>query len=1858
MFKIDNCDLYKTKYIKISSAETNILDYLYDKINCSSKVNQRVSVNGGIINLDTQFKTYYDFAIYGKETSPTIITTPNDDNINNELIQLKSIRKFNGKENGCNLCDTIQLTGFVDENNTYEIDEQIFRVKYTNLYSHPLSHEQFLFYKNFIIMNNNGRYMNNHLMLTLANHEPGKIKGSQYEILNREVLEDVIVLHNLIGEKTTMGHNYSLIGSENHFHIHMFVHPKIGTDTFGFDRFLSNVLLKGITLYNALSYNERYVTKKLIHDDYNSPDENVSFKCEYYYTNSSNYFVSIFNSPIGYKGISISVAKIHFNDTSTMSKMDFISIVHKFLNKIESDGEYTFTLYFPSHNHYLSVVILPQVKLGNRVVRADRKVESFRNITGFIFLPKNDYLMNATSIDNLKNMYKRECDELKKRINNYVKIDLFTDEQIINLLEDKNPVLSIYANPNLRYILKKSTPYINLYIEKILNFNSTSLNPKIIIINSTHGSDKSFIKKNLSNYFYFYKESEYVHINIDDFLMSIPTFKSIVNKISDYLKKNVLNKKLNEFGIAVLNSDKLTINDIITTNSFNVLSLMDYNLIFEYITNLIFDGTGKSIKDIMQDLFDKYNPYEDKMLQNIIEICKLMKFNIVIEGKITYDSLQSKFGTAFNPVNCFYIGYNFNEKTRKFIFKNIIKSNIETGYVTNYLMANQSFDLMPTLIRDYKLHLDDNNIVLIEQGYEMRPVDILTSKQINTRTITAEIKFFENFSDNCNRKKFSLRNSQDLFTAVCNPVLKKKYGKQIKPEDIATDINTKYLFDDNTTALIILNTFEQIQQSIRQIINYHNSQPNISHKLIEEDIKIVLKGGLNIRLYIRKLTSFIENLIEKKKQSEEHNLNSKQIKQLIDFFKDFEKENSSNIFQKIIKKSDLDFTIIMNKSKFKEKEYNVVKHKITIFCLDYLARLKKVLNDTNFFGAESVLKYNLNNVQKEYSAKLSSIEYNNVLYDSVKNTLANTGRNIRYKNIFVYKPADLIFNDGIHSEQNKKIYILNPNTAKLTFEHSVDVMNELNRFSIFYGKNTTFNRVVYNEETKIFDRAKYTFDLLRIKNVYIFNNNSFPMGEIIDISIPSYDTLTQTMWDNIEKINYVNAHYNFDINIFNLEYLAHDIEAVLFERNNIFPWEDTKYFKRINRYIIIKIFDAIIKSQNLTDLNKILTSIDEIKKNINDLKKITNKQQVKNTNVFFKLFLLLNETKRRINLDDDDIIELLQFYEFDQTTVNIDTFKQEALNELTEFYNNFINSINIIPPYIEILHKLFTKNDYRKKNKFFKDIYTFEQFGGYKELYIRSKKLYLMLKGGVLDIRPNRTNYLLYNEKGNQLMEYNSVQKSYLDFFIGNILPNIEIDSERFTPDDISNIKALAAGSFGASVLINHTITGKKFVMKIIGNHKNFIPNTPPVGTDAEIKKELNRRNNLKMMFIKDVLKEIYIGFGLSQQKFKLPNFNQTYAYFRASNDINDPYFKSTNREYFNYVGGLTNKNPEILNGNLTIIFIDAGDGDLTKFISNMIGNATTVVATPATSSSKYSSTDTDLPEFSGGVYSDAIKHVTVAPLVGGVKISKKYYYNELFNVLHQLLQIKNLNILNPITNEIVYITHNDIKPQNVIFMQHYYPSIPLKYIYDIEYIDYGGFIFASTFFTKMRTHTPFMYDIIYFDPLTNGVIFNGMSLTSPIYDICSAILTLLIMIVGWNRHTINSILIPLKYSIINADDSLNDTINNIVDNILPPLLELTFGRDDLADDKKETKRFIQKFMPYLVLFTSLIVYLFNNERNIKIDNAENFKNIEFKHFKLIIVKLDENEELDATEYIYITEKNMDAINKILDSVNIMSISI
>lgn len=107
---------------------------------------------------------------------------------------------------------------------------------------------------------------------------------------------------------------------------------------------------------------------------------------------------------------------------------------------------------------------------------------------------------------------------------------------------------------------------------------------------------------------------------------------------------------------------------------------------------------------------------------------------------------------------------------------------------------------------------------------------------------------------------------------------------------------------------------------------------------------------------------------------------------------------------------------------------------------------------------------------------------------------------------------------------------------------------------------------------------------------------------------------------------------------------------------------------------------------------------------------------------------------------------------------------------------------------------------------------------------------------------------------------------------------------------------------------------------------------------------------------------------------------------------------------------------------------------------------------------------------------------------------------------------ISNITNCSKITKKCIYLTHNDIKQENIIFKLTD-TTTTLKNDYKIEFIDYGGIIFSESFFTNIIQFTPMIVDLVY------GNHYNGNLIpTSPLFDIAATIYTMFIIMTQYDE--------------------------------------------------------------------------------------------------------------------------------------------
>jgi hypothetical protein len=1445
-----NCKSFQFPLIKIPNESTNIKKYLDNKLDCINitKSNNIIDItNDRIIKINEIFEQSFPAGEILNKYFPVIVYLKNNGN-QYDFINQDNIIIDDGVGE-CELCTSTHVKSFSDN----MLEKNIL-----GNYLPELDNTTLIF-KNFMIIFNADPYMKDHLMIITLNHKNNSLKGSQYEILNREILGDIINLFSQINENYIMGHNYALVGSQSHFHIHLF--RKIPNKRYGLDICIDDI----ITHSNNTEYNnsddEQYKFTKNF--------DSINYTC---YVNKLTEYIKIISfkeNDYGYKGYIISIAKDHLINKN-VDIQTFINVVYNFLNYIETSIEYTFNLYFPSSTTYNSILILIQYRINTK---------SFRSITQFIFMDSN---VDVSLLTDYLNYNKRLIEE-------YVLIDIIDDEIIYDLLINK-PVMnsSVYGNNNLRHVIDLPDNSYKHYFTNFIKFikNKPSVpEPKVIIINAPIGAGKSLLFKNIKSYFPFYNENDYVHINVDELINKIPGYKKFCNKTSKYLTSNFLNKPFNDYQNEEVHIyGTKTINDLRDNNLMHELTINDYELIYNELTNTILTpGSEKTLGVEHIEYFSKIKYHRSKLLRHILSICEKHKFNIIIENARTnWWHLESDLPQLLiNKHNIYYLGLYFdnNEFNKKFILRNILIRNIEQGRYLNYDYVNcLDYD---DVVKSYKYNILPDNFILINIGMDIK-FDDISDDDINNLKLFKDSFYTKNTNiDYTNHNEQTIDNDMFICTPYINNInnINKTDDNNLKYKNIVTQINNKYLLDENNTSILINNTVNNINNIINIVIRKHN--------LTENDIKLVLKGDLNFRFILRNFFETFQKFINLKNNKE--NIEFENIVKSMDGSLDY-----SNPFKNTTSKSNIEFIILIKKS----DKYDNIQKDIRLLTIIYLFNLRHRLSITEFFGKE----YNIN-ILNENKNEMDKFELEKV------------------KNI----PGKCVFID----------YFTEPSTSTYTrfLYPSIYLLSNNNDYKL---ENNLYKYYISYENLNLSKSSKPNKDILSIKNRYITTRNDTTRYNIecniMDIIINDNNSTDDNYLDQINEIKYTNNMYSFKFNIFNETYLLNELIFTIF-KESIFPWENPNIDNKINKFFLLFTTIYIKQKSDITILDGLLENVKS--KNFD---KLLESIKDDNLSALIAFFTNLNELYKEINdysANNDTLKDKLSYYYYKipsdaEITNEIIKIKQnldDFINKIDDLLTNVIKMINLIIPNINKL----TMDALNDTNPL-----TLVQWGGYKKIYCSYKKHYFNLKGGATSSSSSSTSsYLPYDYttqpinfddydtnffvrrdfNGNSLYYIQNIigvghyftfnQQRYITLLYRRILPIISWDNDFFGPVTLT---PYSCGASGCGFELIHP-NGKKFILKICGGN-----------TDGPYD-------------ISYYKKEIYNAYYTAENKMDI--FNETYGYLATSYINSDIFFKSHNNR-LSYNNTLNNDNDIISRGNIFTIIMNGGDGDLTNLINSI----------------------------------------------------------------------------------------------------------------------------------------------------------------------------------------------------------------------------------------------------------------------------------------------------------------------------------
>ena len=1359
------CDTFRENKIVNIPENANILEYINNLMQC-------INTNG--------YFEYYDTTTNRKEhriINKLKIERTNNDRNNFEpciITSAGSVRPYPSKyANGvsaCALCQNLNIVGF----DTTTVRPDIM-AQFAN--RSPNLNKLFLLYKDMIIYDNNDPYMEGHLMLLSLNHINSKVIGSQYEILNINTLTKVLELYRSCASGISMGHNYALTGSQVHFHIHIFLKqflPYIPYDDM--IDFYAN------TLYGRVINN---ISNTEILTDATGIQHNLEFTMND--ENGGKIIIAKYDCPTyGYKGILVTTKNTPFNFRK------YCATVHKILNDIENSGSHTFSLYLCRSNTNLNLCILPQ-NINN--------VLSFRQLSAFSeFRP-------AGVAESFR--------ELKQKINNYVKLDVLSIEELnklinTNIYNEMNPLgdnqLSMHFN------LSRANTY-NKYTVSLFKDKKSVNVPQVVFFHGPAGIGKSSSKKDIDGILTDMNldPTNFIYLTIDELFETIPGVIKEIKVVKDILK-TIKDKQIRDITPLVNDAIKdKKLSELKNDDLFDSVSKEDFIELYKNIFDKVYPETnGKTLYNFYkQNIKDKYNDYKNKLEVAILEYIRDNKLNVIVEVVTLDNNAKNKYTThlGITQDNTIYINKKFNLDTDntlntsdlqyKFLFRNILFRNIECGRLLNIKDINGLLDNFFTTHSDIMSISNAYNAlaskhITLYTGYQLNKDDLsyidsfvkninyisfpyLSGDIIDKPDIKDIIKNLHCFNKRDGDIDIVTETVDDTITHIsyglsCFAVpgtlnLDEKFDLYDEIKGKLTDFNTDYLFNDNITSIIMHLFVYSMNKSIAEYIkNFKNLLNNRTIpdgikniKLKQNDIKLILKGGLSIRSLCNQFISHIEQTIENNIKTD--SVDNKNINETLNILKSTFDNNIDTPFKGIFKKSDIDFTMYLNKRGMTREQYDFIINDLQKITISVLTYIRYIIKSNNFFDREQYLEEKMENIFKDgikhpvSNYDLTHIKYNKTVHKVPGKADINLPWSVK-KSFYVDAKNKL---SGDPAQQESLLLI--PSNMFL-FDSRLN--NPIIRPDFFDNYESSYY-ISINNNIKIIKGMIETFSLIRLKNCYMcgFENDTDGTkysGELIDVGFLSYESGEHHHIQ--ENPNYVlqvkQSHnlFNYDINVFSLEFQLKEIEKMLID-TTIYIWENAKYKKRIKRYFFIDILEKFTSTENIMEYfevqNEYKNIFDLLQGNLttDGIVKIDGEDYIQfkdsagkiigKTNNKFILYLHGDKITEAQNFIDDRV-DITNFVNDKRVNfnINLDLSTPDKINLFKQYLTT--SKINYIRDLIEIMRDiiklseslfniyLFYPNKYEEIKKLRDEEKIIKQWGGYKKLYLDMKEKYYKLK--------------------------------------------------------------------------------------------------------------------------------------------------------------------------------------------------------------------------------------------------------------------------------------------------------------------------------------------------------------------------------------------------------------------------------------------------------------------------------------------------------------------------------------------------
>ncbi len=1572
-------------------------------------------------------------------------------------------------------------------------------------------------WRNYVIVPNFEPYYKNHFMILSLNHEYGKIVGSQFEVLDYQVLYELLTFYKLNNQQLSFLHNYVHTGSQSHLHIHFLLtepdiysfYDQLSNNFSEFCEFHLKTNLRNWELSDKNKNLYIYKGNKTIELDLKYPvldsislanrDQRVKLNVELY-TNAEKeiFFCKHTESEFGLNGFLISTRIAWVNQEDNFNK--FVSVVHGFLNSIELSLTHSFCQFWTKSNYYLNIYIVTQLRENITSARALRM-----DIATNVPIDLATYSATISTLQFYNNKY------LDTRFFNFDILDNAFKEYI---LQNKNPIMEGFKYELGFELLKNNELFIYPYIESALSNKKSQENPYVFLTVGPYGAGKSMITKNKDIMKKFNVDlSDCLVINIDDIRLNFPLYKNITDKIKHVLKKYEL-MTFWRLGIPLSNPELQTrkVMDLIyNRDSYKDFELDDLIAIYERLFETVEpELSGETVIEYHTNNFDLCHSYSAMVYESLIKEASKRKISVLLETcKRNYDQVFIDANTGDEK----YDGYDKyvvmvlvddSAESKKYIIRNLIQRSFLEGrvidinevlnridrnrgynqsYITNlfefknydYYILNDKINIKPLIdsVIEYPGSLPLGNIIYDQEEFK----DFYRREIAPTRTLEfCREKSFQTKYIGTNYYRFSCTVGEKINTEDFE-LPKKKFNDEITNLILKNIIKT-----DNIRTLMIYDFYVNYQKLIERYVlrtKVRRDFIDLGININVSDIKIILKGGSSIRLDIINYLEKIEEIIKSIDNVKDINPNLLTLRYIFKLMINEIDPSKlpSNLIGKIddyyntFGKSDIDFAVHLNPDIFvDEEQFNFVLKEIEIIAIKLLYRIRKKYEESDLYAQDDInflnsfkelfIKSNTD-INYTYNGKpISKIFYkgSELTYDIIDNKMSIETAIIQTKT-----KDQLIFNAKMIDES------LNDDIVETVFVNNI--LDNENDTKNFHNYVITFNNTLKKEFSDLNEVVH--FDLLRLKlftKVYfqdvIAGGDKEELdcsGELIDISFLRYRDLDLKMKeDEVKTFNFNYPLYNFSLESYTILKQIEEINKMLF-KHILNIWNVKKYNKRLNRFVVlimlylmktdslniqyyIRFFKKLSKliDQDISQPNilRVYEYIDE-EQNLIIQKLMTPFKNYYKRNIITHLnFLIL----KRLCIGSGRTLE--QFNTQNGYTQETNDYTREYVRLAT----GLNNSVEVTSSYINkwgISYNMF-ENTIKSKFEFL-----YSSLGMLNSLFfITTQKINKINDTNVNKwgggIRYDSTEKQLYTRSGliSYAAKFGTREFETIDMFFSTAIQRVPIifnntrEEYRILENNVKESKILNAGGFGYGLRIRAT--------NIINNiyKKNMVIKIIPV-------KQIGFDTTQTNTYIKMLTKESFIGYKLSKLAIAARDyniFNENYVLFS--------FYKENIQDYVDKLSDNISLDKTLMDN---------------IFIRNITGVSLSSIQKILLRDGKVS-----FLLMNGGIADTSSLYY--ATLI----IKTNNIFKNLSKCINQLMRVHNLCYKE--YNNITYITHNDIKPGNMIY------GLDDSGDVHVKIIDFGLVSISNNFFLNDGGWGTVDYK--------KNVLFKGCLITSPLYDL------------------------------------------------------------------------------------------------------------------------------------------------------------